>query len=349
MLAKRTVPPRPQEAPAELRRLRRAFIPLRVFLAGTFLYAGLDKLTDPAFLSATGPGSIGSQLQAFVYASPLAPLVRVFAMPAPVAVGAIIALIEIAIGLGALTGLLFRPAAFGGLALSLLFWLTASWGTHPYYYGADLPFAAGWLAVLLAGDAGFTLAPRLDRFLPSPEPGPRPIGEVLTRRDALRLGLEAAILGIASISLGAVAWIGTGGPTRAPVRRRGAGASPAPSPDAGASAGPAASSGETVGQVAYLDDVQPHEAVAVTDPATGNPAFLFRLASGRVVCYDALCTHEDCPVEFDAHSELFVCPCHGAVFDPAHGARVLTGPTRDPLPELPLTIDPDTGAISITG
>src|SRR4051794_27910837 len=31
------------EAPSELRRLRRALLPLRLFLAATFLYAGLDK------------------------------------------------------------------------------------------------------------------------------------------------------------------------------------------------------------------------------------------------------------------------------------------------------------------
>ena len=100
-------------------------------------------------------------------------------------------------------------------------------------------------------------------------------------------------------------------------------------------------------QLAFIGDVRPHEALAITDPGTGDPAFLFRLASGRVVCYDGLCTHEECPVDFDASSELFVCPCHGAVFDPAHSGRVLAGPTRRALPEIPLFIDPATGAITI--
>ena len=50
----------------------------------------------------------------------------------------------------------------------------------------------------------------------------------------------------------------------------------------------------------------------------------------------------------DSGSELLVCPCHGAVFDPAHQGRVLAGPTQKALLELPLTIDPSTGAISST-
>jgi len=68
-----------------------------------------------------------------------------------VPIGLGIAILEVAIGLGALSGIAYRLAALGGAALSLLFWLTASWATHPYYYGPDLPYAAGWLVLALAG------------------------------------------------------------------------------------------------------------------------------------------------------------------------------------------------------
>jgi thiosulfate dehydrogenase [quinone] large subunit len=122
-----------------------------------------------------------------------------------------------------------------------------------------------------------------------------------------------------------------------------------PSPALGATPPPRATPTLAGQQVALVSDVKPHEALAITDPLTGDPAFLFKLASGRVACFDALCTHEGCPVEFDPSSELLFCPCHGAVFDPAHGAKVLRGPTRRPLAELPLTIDPQTGAITLTG
>ena len=44
-------------------------LPLRLFLGGMLLYAGVDKLLDPAFLQATGPGSIGEQLVAGWFAA----------------------------------------------------------------------------------------------------------------------------------------------------------------------------------------------------------------------------------------------------------------------------------------
>ena len=131
----------------------RALLPARLFFGATFVYAGLDKLLDPTFFNAASPGSINSQLAEFARVSPLAPLVRL-TEPFALEIGILIALAEIAIGLGALTGLAFRLSALGGAVLSLMFWLTASWTTTPYYYGPDLPYAFGWLALALAGDGG---------------------------------------------------------------------------------------------------------------------------------------------------------------------------------------------------
>ena len=48
---------------------------------------------------------------AFAHTSPLAPLVVAFGEPFPVAVGLGISLAEIAVGVGTLTGLLFRASA----------------------------------------------------------------------------------------------------------------------------------------------------------------------------------------------------------------------------------------------
>jgi thiosulfate dehydrogenase [quinone] large subunit len=151
---------RPEETPEPSLRERlerasipaRALLPLRFFFGLTFVYAGVDKLLDPAFFDAASPASINGQLAEFARVSPLAPLVRLvepFALP----LGLLIALVEIAIGLGALTGLAFRLAAVGGAVLSFTFWLTASWTTQPYYYGPDLPYAFGWVSLALAGDA----------------------------------------------------------------------------------------------------------------------------------------------------------------------------------------------------
>jgi thiosulfate dehydrogenase [quinone] large subunit len=333
--------------------IRGALLILRLFLGATFLYAGLDKLTDPAFLNATGPGSIGSQLHVFIFTSPLAPLVRSFALPAPIAIGVLIALGEIAVGIGTLTGLLFRAAAAGGLALSILFWLTASWGTHPFYYGADLPFAVGWLVLLISGNTGWSLIPYLARFVPARTSQPA-IGEVLSRRDALLLGLQGATIAVTSLIVGAFAWYGTGGPTRSPQDLRAAVPTPPPHPSGPPRiATPPPGTGPLVptappGQVAFVSDLQPRHALAITDPLSGDPAFVYQTSTGSIIAYDALCTHERCTVDFDGSSGLFICPCHGAVFDPEHDGQVLLEPAKDPLPQLPLTIDPATGAITLT-
>ena len=79
---------------------------------------------------------------AFTRVSPIAPLVRL-GQPFAVEIGVAIAVAEIAIGIGALTGSAFRAAAVGGAALSILFFLTASWATRPFYYGPDLPLRGG--------------------------------------------------------------------------------------------------------------------------------------------------------------------------------------------------------------
>ena len=148
-----------------------ALLPLRIFLGVTFLYAGLDKLLDPAFLNASGPGSIGAQMVAFAHSSPVGPLVVAFGEPFPVAVGLGISLAEIVVGLGTLTGLLFRASAALGALLAILFWLTASWAVKPYYYGPDLPYAVGWITLALAGTGGmFTIG----AWLPAPGPARTP-------------------------------------------------------------------------------------------------------------------------------------------------------------------------------
>jgi thiosulfate dehydrogenase [quinone] large subunit len=85
------------------------------------------------------------------------------------------------------------------------------------------------------------------------------------------------------------------------------------------------------------------------DPQSGDPAVLVKLSTGKVVAFDAVCTHAGCTVEFDPGSRLLICPCHGATFDPARAAAVLGGPTNVPLAPLPITVDAKTGVISLSG
>jgi thiosulfate dehydrogenase [quinone] large subunit len=81
---------------------------LRAFLGFTFCFAGLQKLANPRFFDAADPASIQSQLAAAARRSPvhalISPLVHV-AVP----LGILIALGELAVGVGTLPSRTGRP------------------------------------------------------------------------------------------------------------------------------------------------------------------------------------------------------------------------------------------------
>src|SRR5258708_56476 len=138
-------------------------VPLRLFLGVTFVYAGLQKLTDPQYFNPAARGYIGRQMAGFANSSPLHDFLLNIAVPHATLFGALVAYGEMAIGLGTLLGLLLRPAALFGLLTNLIFFLSADWRVVPYFYGSDLIFAFGWLTLLLAGPANQAL-PALDTW-----------------------------------------------------------------------------------------------------------------------------------------------------------------------------------------
>ena len=345
-----------------------ALLPLRFFLGAMFVYAGLDKLMDPAFLSSSGPGSIAVQLQEFAKVSPLAPLVTVFAEPFPVLVGLGIALLEIAIGLGAIFGLLYRWSALAGAGLSVLFFLTASWTTRPYYLGPDLPYALAWVTLAAAGSGGVLT---VDAWLARREAeraGQHPIWPGAARwedpadpgrRAILQLGVLAALtVGLASVTRvfarsarvtaandGSAAFAGSPGTALAspsPTDLGASAATTAPSATAGATAPADAAQGILLGNISQLPVGR---AGRFRLKSSGDPAIIVHLDDGSVAAYDAVCTHAGCTVGYDRSSKLLVCPCHGAAFDPAAHAQVVGGPTDTPLTELPIKLDQATGRI----
>jgi len=337
-----------------------ALVPLRVFLGATFVIAGLDKLLDPRFFDPSSPTSIQAQMDAFVRVSPIGPLVGL-AQPYAVPIGLAIALAEIVAGLGALTGLAFRASAALGAALSMLFFLTASWATRPFYYGADLPYTAGWVTLALAGHGGLLVSRRfLDWASGTPMPPedsesaePPAAAPPSTGR---RLLLQAAVLGALALvtasisvplreSLGPVETTPEG--SEAPEDSREGSSLPSALPSAGDRGTP----GIPIGSIAAVSKTGAAKfTVPFTAPAplpAGDPGVIVRLADGSFVAFDAVCTHAGCTVGWDATEHLLVCPCHDAAFDPAHGAAVLSGPTDIPLAPIPIVVDPATGTISL--
>ena len=319
-------------------------LPLRAFLGVTFVYAGIYKLSDPHYLDAASPLSVHAQMAAAAKLSPIGGLVSFTAGHATF-FGLLIAFGELAVGLGTLLGLWTRVAAVGGMALSLSFFLTASWGTTPYFLGPDIGVFFAWSAILLGGDgAVFSLQAALQRAVrremrlpavPTKRESPETAAEV-DRRTLIRTGAVAGVVGgVTVLAGGATAWVRQGsaddtatGPATTPVAATPSTA--ASSSPAAAAAGPPSSPAPSAPPGVVI---MPASAVPVgsaqpfTDPQTGGPAYLLQPKTGVFRAYSAVCTHQGCTVSADNNG--FTCPCHGAVYDSS--GNVVSGPAPQPL------------------
>jgi Rieske Fe-S protein len=59
--------------------------------------------------------------------------------------------------------------------------------------------------------------------------------------------------------------------------------------------------------------------------------------SGTVRAFRAVCTHEGCPLGWNAQQHLIRCPCHGGAYDTS--GHVVSGPPPAPLTELRTAVD----------
>jgi thiosulfate dehydrogenase [quinone] large subunit len=302
-------------------------LPLRLFLGVTFVYAGLQKISDPGFLQPGASTYIGTQLQSFAAHSPIGFLIQVFALPVPQLTGIGVIAVELTIGVLVLIGLATRWAAATGALINLVFFLTASWSVQPYFLGSDSIYAVAWITLVLVGDQGLlTVRPLIFGPLQA-EPRGRPATTDLSRR---RLLLQ---LGGASVAL---IWVLALLPrTRPSIQSASSSATPAPS------ATPVASPTGT--RIGALADIQAQGSLTFQAPTSGDPAVAVSLGGGSVVAFDAVCTHAGCTVTYDSAQKLLTCPCHGATFDPAHGAAVTGGPAPTPLAAIALQVGTDGG------
>jgi len=295
-----------------------ALFPLRLFLGVTFVYAGIQKLSDPGFLHPGAPTYIGTQLHGFAAGTPGGFILRAFALPHPRLAGVGVAIAEILIGLLVTAGLFTRIAAAAGMGLNFLLFLTASWHTTPYFLGPDLVFSFAWLPFVLVGA---TDQPALDDVVKRPSAAMvrrtrlRPVedgggGEVTatsTRRALLVefAGMALAIAGISALAKGSYS-----GP-----RALTAGGS---SPAADSSSVP--SGAVKLGPASRLPRGQ---AAIYGDPADRSPDILIREADGSLKAFSAVCTHAGCTVGYEGG--VIVCPCHGGEYSAATG-EVVAGP-----------------------
>ena len=320
---------------------RRCAISRRTILGVTFVYAGIQKLSDPGYLHPGAPTYIGTQLHGFAHATPGGFLLRAFAIPHPKLTGVAVALIEVAVGLLVTAGLLTRAAAAAGLVLNLVLFLTNSWNTSPYFLGSDIVFVFAWLPFVLTGAAGQPAVDHLiGRWAARGAPWSRPAAGTATRRSAqpgptlTRRGVLTQALGLTGLAtltiggLSALAKGSYGGSGRSLAGKRvtlpssprasskggsRAASKPAPKPSVPAGA-------VRIGSSA---DVPAGQGRTYSDPATGQPDIVVRDSAGTVRAFSAVCTHAGCTVQYS--SGEIVCPCHGGVYNAQTGA-VESGP-----------------------
>ncbi|MFD1719084.1 ubiquinol-cytochrome c reductase iron-sulfur subunit [Georgenia deserti] len=59
-----------------------------------------------------------------------------------------------------------------------------------------------------------------------------------------------------------------------------------------------------------------------------------------IVAYSKICTHVGCPVAlYEQQTHHLLCPCHQSTFDMTDQAKVVFGPAKRPLPQLPIAVD----------
>lgn len=344
-------------ATSGLRQTGWVLLPLRLFLGVTFVVASLQKLANPGFFDASSPTSVQRQMQMVAPTSPIGFLIR-WSLHGGAAVGVMIALAELAVGVSTLVGLKSRLGAVAGAALALTFFLTVSWTTSPYYYGADIVFLFAWTPFVLVGSAGVLSLDSwiADRRLANPQSSERVsagASEQLRERRAVVATAGASLLVAAMATL-----IGrlTGSSATAATTQLGSSKSgftarhrpkqppkhqptqpnpTQPSPTAGQSAPP--TQHPTGTRIGSAGQVPVGQAARFTDPASGQPAWLVRLARSKCVAFSAICTHAGCTVSFEGSTKEFVCPCHGGTYS-ARTGQVLGGPPPAPLRSIPAHI-----------
>ena len=319
-----------------------ALLPLRAFLGFTFLFAGLQKLANPGFFDANNNASIQAQLVAASTHSPIGFFVSHLVEHATF-IGAVVAIGEVAIGVGTILGLWTRVAALGGLALSVGLFLTVSFHANPYYTGSDLVFAFAWIPFIIGGagthlswdariarqvakernepDAGL----EVDRLSVAPS---RLLNEVDRRTVVVGAGAAAAVAAASAILAATSAGLG----------RAIGGVKASKPPTQLTTTTTTAVSGTTTTTIAGTEigsasQVAVGGSASFTIPSSQEPGIILQPTAGNFVAYNAVCPHAGCTVNYYKSNDALVCPCHTSIFKVSDGSLV-SGPSPTGLANL---------------
>lgn len=138
-------------------------LPLRIFLAVLFMFAGYAKLAYPHFFDPNSVAGFKASIDAAKTGTPIGGILGPLS-DHPSVFGHLTAFAEIAIGLGLLVGLLTRIAAAGGIVLMASIVLSIDWGGVKQYTGSsgwftsvDLAVGAALTVYLIGGADPFSL------------------------------------------------------------------------------------------------------------------------------------------------------------------------------------------------
>ncbi len=84
-----------------------------------------------------------------------------------------------------------------------------------------------------------------------------------------------------------------------------------------------------------------NSAINFVNPADQEASLLIHLPDGNFVAYERACTHQQVQVNYDQQQHVLICPRHNSIFDPAAGAKILSGPAPTPLKPVGLHINAD--------
>ncbi|MBW4656110.1 MAG: Rieske (2Fe-2S) protein [Kaiparowitsia implicata GSE-PSE-MK54-09C] len=108
------------------------------------------------------------------------------------------------------------------------------------------------------------------------------------------------------------------------------------------SAAPGASGLVEVGAVSELDqgaiqaEIEGRQVIVIRDPNQPD----------QLIALDAVCPHAGCAVDWQAESEMFVCPCHNSQF--AASGDVTQGPATSGLEPLTAQIEGDAVLVQVS-
>lgn len=86
----------------------------------------------------------------------------------------------------------------------------------------------------------------------------------------------------------------------------------------------------SITEVSFPETDMPPEGSALRFMFGNRPALLIHHSDGSMVCFDAVCTHLGCTVEFQPKEKRIHCACHGGTYDMFTGKNI-AGPPPKPL------------------